>query len=269
MRYIKLFVFSSILFFMFTLNCFASDKTYTRTNDNLLVPKDVVVDDSNREDILKTPAVSSREKIYDFAKVLTDEEEDKIYKRVNYYIDSSDIDMVIVTTKNLCGFSVADYTSNFYDYNDFLDTGVIFVIYINDSEDEIFMYNIGDKPSSIYYDSRIHDILKYVYKDISTKNYYKAIDNYTVILQGFYNREEKGNGNYSINENGEFVKDIPWVEIIVLAIALTFIIIMIFIYKINGNNRLNNSNYLDNQIDKSNMIIKTMKDELVDTSNTK
>ena len=51
------------------------------------------------------------------------------------------------------------------------------------------MGNIGDKSSKvfdIYNDKRINQTLAYVYKDIENKNYYKAIDDYINILDGFY-----------------------------------------------------------------------------------
>ena len=60
---------------MVSINVFASTNTYTRTNDNLLVPEDVTVTSNNINDILKTPAVFSSEKIYDFADLYTDNEE--------------------------------------------------------------------------------------------------------------------------------------------------------------------------------------------------
>ena len=86
MKKIKFVVFWFILFFIFSINVNASSNTYTRSNNNLLVPKDVIVTSENINAILNTPAVSSSEKIYDFANLLTDAEEKKLFKEINEYI---------------------------------------------------------------------------------------------------------------------------------------------------------------------------------------
>ena len=116
MKYIRYIVLSFVMFFIFTINTNASTNTYIRTSDNLLVPSDVVVDSNNINNIMKTPSVSSSEKLYDFADLLTDSEEEKLVKRINKYVNSSTIDVAIVTTNDLLGFSIDDYAYNFYDY---------------------------------------------------------------------------------------------------------------------------------------------------------
>ena len=266
MKYTKLIFVFVFAFLSFQLNCFASVKTYNRTNENLLIPGDVAVTQDNIEDILKTPAVSSSEKIYDYADLYTNEEEEKLFARLKAYIDNSDIDACIVTTKNLNGFLIKDYAYNFYDYNDFKSDGIVFVIYIGSNEPQIFMGNSGDskgKVFSIYTQVKVNQILKYVYTDIKNKQYYKATDDYIKILQGFFDISR--DGDYRVNNTGEVVKVIPWIAIGVLSITLTITIIILLFYQLKRYNKVVYTDELESKIDVSTLMVKTEMDDLVDT----
>lgn len=250
------------IFLLFTcINCKASVNTYTRTNDNLYLPKDVIVTDENYDSILKTPAVSSKEKIYDFADLFSEEEESSLYEKINDYIDYSNFDLAIITVDDIGDKSISDFAYNFYDYNDFLDDGVVFVIYKHPSDPEIFMGNSGKSDSKtfkIYSDYRINAILSYVYSDIEQGNYYSASVNYIKILKGFY---EKENGDYKVDDDGNLVKRIPWIEIIVLSLSLTFIVVVFFIYGIKNSNKNNYKDYLDEVLDNNTLIVRKDIDE--------
>ena len=263
MRYIKILVLSIFVFFGSIITVSASINTYNRTEDNLMVPKDVVVTDENKRDILITPAVNSNEKIYDYADLYTESEEKKIYNRLKEYTKESKIDAVIVTTKKLNGFSISDYAYNFYDYNDFKKNGIIFVIYVS-NDTEVFMGNSGDKGSKVfkvYTDKIINETLAYTYKYIGKGEYYEGTDKYITILEGFYKIEV--NGNYTVDENGKVVKSIPWIEIVILSVAITFIVIMILYYKLKDNNKITIKDNLDGKLDNSTLVVKLEKDELV------
>ena len=257
MKYIRYIVLSFIMFFIFTINTSASTNTYTRTSENLIVPSDVVVDSNNINNILKTPSVSSSEKLYDFADLLTDSEEEKLVKRINKYVNSSTIDVAIVTTNDLLGFSIDDYAYNFYDYNDFMNDGIVFVIYTGGNEPEIYMGNSGDtegKVFTIYTDYWINQILDYVYKDIKVGKYYSACNKYVDSLDALVDVER--NGNYRMDGNGNLIKNIPWVEIVVLSLTLTFIIIVIIYSKAMSMKKLSYADRLDDCVDKSNLMVK-------------
>ncbi len=257
MKKIKFIVFWFILFFIFSINVNASSNTYTRSNNNLLVPKDVIVTSENINAILNTPAVSSSEKIYDFANLLTDAEEKKLFKEINEYINNTTIDAAIVTTRDLRGFSIADYANNFYDYNDFMSDGVAFVIYVGGNEPSIYMANSGDRKGkvfTIYTEKRINQILAYVYKNISAGNYYNACSDYIKILSGYFNINR--NTEYVVNNKGNIVKNIPWFEIIILSFTLTFIIDVILYTKIVNNKKVSTLDILDDCVDKSTLMVK-------------
>ena len=237
--------------------------TYPRSGDNLLVPNDVVVTDENREVILKTPAVNSSLKLYDFAEVLSSEEDNKIAKKLQDYTVVSGLDAVVIVTKDLYTFDIWSYLYAFYDFNDFKDSGVVFVVYVGEEKPTIVMTNIGSDPllNRLYSKRVIQDTLKYVYKDIKNGNYYTALDNYVRIIQGFYNLEKKS-GDYVVNEEGEIVKVIPWVELIILGVALTFIVDILWLYHIRGLQK-NKEIGLAHNIMEDSLVVKLEKDELI------
>lgn len=262
----KLIIILLFTFLFIPYNCIASVKTYQRTNDNYLVPKDVIVNSNNVVNVLKTPAVSSSEKIYDFADLFTEEEKKDIYKKMEQYIKKSNMDSIIVTTKELNGQSLSDYTYNFYDYNDFKNNGIIFVIYIKDTEPEIFMGN-GGTASAYYTDSIIRQTLIHVYKDIASKNYYKSVLDYCKIVDGVYSLTQERQGAYKVTNNGEVSLVIPWFEIIVLAGSLTFIILFVFYKVVKKKNKNEINDMLQSCLDNSTLTVKTEYDRLKDSSN--
>ena len=107
----------------------ASTKTYERTKDNLRVPSSVTVNSENIDYILNTKAVDASEKIYDYAALLSDKEEEEIFEKIRKFINDSSIDLVIITEKDYQITPVA-YAYNFYDYNNFKKEGLIFFIFI-------------------------------------------------------------------------------------------------------------------------------------------
>ena len=228
----KIFLF--LIVFLLPLSVFATKNTYTRTKDNLLVNDKVEVTDKNIDMILSTPAVSSKEKIYDYADILSKSDEDELFLIIDKYIRNNNIDCVIVTTKDIGEKSLSDYSNNFYDYNDFLPNGVILLIYQNKDNIELFMGVIEEKKgkvSSIYTESRIYQILEYVYNKLDKGKYVDGLKDYVVLLQNYIS--VRSNGTYTVNEDGVIVKIIPWLPIIILSVTLSFIIVVLYMYKAN------------------------------------
>ena len=255
-----------LVFFFFTTNVSASDVTYPRTRDNLLVPEDVVVDSSNLEEILKTPCVDAKEKIYDFADLYTDSQEKRLYEQLMDYIHNTDVDAAIVTTKDLLGFTIREYAYHFYDYNGFADHGVLFVIYIGTYEPQIFMANSGPEDSIVYQaytNERIAQILEYVYRDVSLQNYYRAMESYIHIIKGFFHKNNTG--EYQLTVDGKIVRVIPWGEMIILSLAVTFLVIMVMLYQLKGYKQKLYLDTLEDSINKETLRVKTLKDDIFDT----
>lgn len=256
-----------LLIFIVKCDCFASTNTYERTSSNLRVPNDIVVDNNSINKILATPSVSSNEKVYDFANLLSDKEEKELFNNITEFVNLSKLDCAIVTTNDLLGFNINEYTYNFYDFNYFKSDGVIFVIYVKDDYSEIFMGTSGQQNSkvfSIYDESMINSTLRYLFENsIKQKKYHEACINFVKIVDGFY--KKKAGGDYQVTDDGRIVKKIPFLEITILALAVTFIITIIFVMK-SGKNKNKKDVELDDNIDKNTLIIKLLYDNLIDTS---
>ena len=214
-------------------NVYAAPIYYQRSSNNLLLPSDVDITKVSIEEVLRIPAVDASAKIYDFADVLTEAEETNIYIQLNEYIKNTGFDAVIITTNDLAGFTMSDYAYDFYDYNDFKDVGVEFLIYINGDSKSIYMANNGARSSEVfkvYNDNRVNSIVKYVYENhIQQGDYAGACETFVKLCDGFY---IKVFGTYHISTGGDSVeKEYPWLPVIIISTVLSFIIIVLVISK--------------------------------------
>ncbi len=220
-----------IFIFGFCTSVYAAPTTYTRTENDLRLPYDISANDVNIQDVLKTASVDEKEKIYDFANVLSEAEETKIYIQLNEYIKNTGLDAVIIITNDLKGYGMNDYTHFFYDYNNFKDMGVAFTIYAGADRTSIYMSRFGPLKSEVYgaySDKAIEAILKRVYDDhMRSQDYVGACIDYVKLIDGFY---YKAYGSYRVGEEKDVIA-FPWIEVLVVSVALSFIIVVLVITK--------------------------------------
>jgi uncharacterized membrane protein YgcG len=222
-----------IFVFMFSfcvLDVYASDKYQVRTEDDYGVPSYVHVTDSNKEAVLSTPLVDSSEKIYDFAGKFSSSEEKRLYKLVSKYIDTYNMDMVIVTINDNPKESATACGQDFYDYNTFG---------ISDSHDGIlllydFYYNrvsivTTGKANRMYGSSRIKALKKVIADNIKT-GYYEAAVSFIGQASSF---SELGyptiTGAEPKRTGVKLLKVLPWPGIISFSIATTAILVILII----------------------------------------
>ena len=258
--------------FMLNVNVFASSNTFIRTNDNLRVPNKTQVTQDKINSIMSTPSVSAKEKVYDFADLLTDAQEEELYQSLMEFSKQSGYDATIVTIDNLGSKeNVTTYADDFYYYNDFSNEGIIFVIKKTDKT-SIYMspkvYVEDSELGYIYNQSRIQETLKYIYEhNIRNGDYYTACTNYVKILSGLYGNF--GSGNYRVSSNGEIIRNIPWIAIITLSLTLTFIIVIILVTKFNTSKKVALADNVGKCVDTSSLFVKTIRDQLVDSTTEK
>ena len=114
MKKSKIFMILSFVFaFILSANVFASTNTEVRTADDLKIRSDITVNSTVREAALSTPKVDASEKVYDFADLLTDEEEQDLYEKITKFINKNKMDMVIVTIYENKKNSSMDYADDF------------------------------------------------------------------------------------------------------------------------------------------------------------
>lgn len=123
-------------------------------------------------------AFNTNLKVYDYAQVLTSNEEDDLRKDINLYIANHSMDMALVTVKHHEKNSTMEYADDFYDYNGFgigpNYDGIIFVIDFTFGYTDIWMSTTG-KAINIYTDQRIDSILDSVASK-KNKGYYEMFD---------------------------------------------------------------------------------------------
>lgn len=230
----------SIFLLLFNINIVdAKVDTYDRNDyPNLGVNKDITITSNNRGNVLNTAYVDASKKVYDFADILSDEEEANLRAEIYPIIDAINMDIVILTINQ--SYSYDEYNENiaadFYDYNDFgIDfnnySGILLLrnTYSNDPYYDI--YTFGE--AQLYYNyERLNYILDRISNNIVNKRYYLAFSQFIDQVDFYYN---KGLPNqykdYYIDDNGVLIKRFnpPIGVALVFSSIITFAIIMVLV----------------------------------------
>lgn len=225
-----------------TTNVYASTNTFDRnTLENYGVNKNIDNINSKLSYIMKTKKVDANEKIYDFANILTDEEEQKLKERIDQFIEKNNMDMVIVTDSFTYSRDSENeaYADDFYDYNDFgmpfeYNSGVLLLRNANPSDPYYHMSTTGN--AQLYLsDSRIDSILDNIYSDIKSGNYYEGFMEWIRRTDSYMSMGKPSSAsNYYLDNKGNMHKlkpkyypPIPIAFLMGLAAAGTTIGIMI------------------------------------------
>ena len=250
-----------------TIICNASTKTYDRNElENHGVKKNWVIDENNIDNVMNTKAVDASEKIYDFAEVLTEEEEKILKQKIEEFIEKNQMDLVIVTDKipypeeikNYCyNDAKADkeekeftenYAADFYDYNDFgLDfknnSGILLVrnTEIDPCYNAMYYDMLTFGNAQLHFTQREYDeVLDGIYDNLKSQDYLKGFEKFIDMtnnhIQSGIPREMQ---NYYIDENGDLQKHpdppavykIPWPIVLSVSLVITIIVMSILIKK--------------------------------------
>lgn len=182
---------------------FASTNRYTRTYEDLRIGKGIVANDSNINIIMNTPSVDASEKIYDYAELLTDSEEEKLFKTISAFIDAYSTDFAVVTVKeNPYSYIDSNYSydpdsysmkfaDDFYDYNDFgigYDyTGVLLLIDL--SNRYIWISSTGEARRYFNYYDDVFELLDHSISLYTAGDYYEAITDTIYIMSEYYSHD--------------------------------------------------------------------------------
>lgn len=246
MKKTKILLFIFVLF-IFPLNVFASTNTKDRNIlPNLGVNKKWEITDSNRSNVLNTKKVDASEKIYDFADILSEDDEQWLYDTIQDFIKDYKMDLVVLTDS----FSYSNdeenenYAVDFYDYNDFgMDfdkyNGIIIFINMNPSNRYFNFYMFGD--SQLYFDNeRKNKPINKAMNSMKSGNYYLGIRSIIIYFQKYldegipYDLE-----GYYVDDMGYLRKDPkfkrpfrpPWIGIIVADLIIVLITMIILVMK--------------------------------------
>ena len=194
---------TSIITLLF-LVCFATTfatvdnspvKTEERTEEDLKVRPEVNLG-VNVDIILATPKVNENEKIYDFAELLTEEEEKLLKEQVDAYIGTTNLDACIVTISENDKISTRDYAADFYDYNYFgkgvANSGIILLLDMDNRK--LYLVSTG-RAMQYYNGARATACTDKGVLDLKGKNYYSALEKTFKKIDDYYGQGEvKGDG---------------------------------------------------------------------------
>jgi len=218
----------AILFIISILPVSARDiKTCIRTETNLHV-QDGLYHKNNLNDILTTPCVDDMDKVYDFADLLTDIEEDNLYNQVKEYISDTNYDLALVTTNENPKNSAMAYADDFFDYNGFgkNETRDGIVILIDMLNRELYVSTSG-YAIVLYDDFRIERILDSGYSYITKEDYFNTFSSMIDTMSNYYDLGFPGdNLDIEIDEFGNvtYIKYMPYQLIFVISIIITIIV---------------------------------------------
>lgn len=242
MKYVKL---SLVVFFMFFFSLIQVNALEERTEDNNygVNKKGIEITSSNKSNILATPYVDASEKIYDFADILTEEEEEYLYKLVQEYINKTNMDMVILTDVKSYFYDSQneDYAADFYDYNDFglnLEnySGVLLYRNVYESDPYFNVYMFGN--AQLYYDyNRSEAMLDAIYANMRNRNYLPAFEEFIRIYTDYYEDGVPSNmKNYGIDSMGFMYQKYtyPWLWALLVSGIVSLIYASVFI----GRNKM-------------------------------
>ncbi len=242
MKYLKLslmIVITSILSFM---PVYALEER-NESNNFGVNKKEIKITSSNKENVMATPYVDASEKIYDYADILTDQEEEYLYKKVQEFISTTNMDMVILTDSKSYNYDSQNetYATDFYDYNDFglnLENYSGVLLYRNAYELDPYynVYMFGN--AQLYYDfDRSEEMLDAIYDDMRSQSYLSAFEDFVDIYTNFYEDGIPSSmRDYDIDEMGFMYKkySYPWGWALLFSGIISLIYASIFI----GRNKM-------------------------------
>lgn len=217
--------------------------------------------------INKVSAFDTTQKVYDYADVLTSNEEQELKELANEYIDKYDMDMVMVTVKYHNKSTTKIYAQDFYDYNGFgigsTYDGILFVIDFTFGYRDIYMLTTGNS-IIMYDDARINNILDSV-ANVSDSNYYNWFKTF-VNKSNYYASLGKpsSNSHVHLDSKGDpYV--IPWGWIIIISLIIPTVVLIIFI---NKNKMIKKSTNANLYIKDGSVNITTKNDKFITTHTT-
>ena len=177
----------ALILFSCTLVVNAEVVTYERTKENYRVPSDITVSSVNEGKVLNTPSVDESVKVYDFANLLSDSQEQILFNSIIRYTNKTGLEAVIVTIEDNPGKTVKDEAADFYDYNYFKKDGVIFLI---DMEVREYAVVTTGNAQNTYTNTEIDIILDNIYPYMAGRNYFSACTTFLNEIDKYFSIQE-------------------------------------------------------------------------------
>ena len=243
------------------------------TLDNYGVNKKWKITEDNKVNIMATPLVDAKEKIYDFSGVLQEDEIKELQENIGEFIEKYNMDLAIVITS--LPYSVdsqnEDFAADFYDYNDFginyKNYDGILLFRNTYAEDPYYdMYTFGR--AQLYFDQdRYDNILDSIYNDLHAGEYLSGFKLFIDRTSSYMNDGIPSKlKDYDLDENGFLYKKytIPLKISLIISFIISTIIIFVLVRK---NKMIMKASEAEEYLIKESTKITTRKDKFI-TSHT-
>lgn len=182
------------------------------------------------------PNVDETLKIYDFANLLTEQEESNLYARAINYTTVYNLDLVLVTI-NENHTNAQNYADDFYDYNNFgIGNTYDGLLVLIDMDTREFYISTTGQAILMYNDYRINSVLDDMTNYMQNGEYYWALNTSIDSLSNFAQQGiPTENSDSYIDENGDYIyvehKEYPLLPFLIISTIVATIILIIFINK--------------------------------------
>lgn len=238
----KKIIFLIISFLLCISNAYATNinndlvKTFERTEEDIRVNKNFEINDNNIINVMMTPSVDSKDKIYDFANIL----KNKNINSINNFIKKHKMDLAIVTINEKEHSDTKLFGQDFYDYNDFgIDmkyySGILLVLDTpKDAANGSNRVEIITTGNAIlmYDDERINLILDAMMNSLYNKDFDQSVSIFIEESEKYAKEGMPSSADsYKFDKNGKLIKkfnpNFLLIGIISVIIMLIFMSILI------------------------------------------
>lgn len=186
-------------------------------------------------------------KVYDYADLLTDDEEFLLRQQAQLFVEEYDMDLIILTTSYNEGLGTQGYAQDFYDYNGFgvgnTHDGILFLIDRTYGYNDTWMVTTGHA-ILVYDDSRIDSILDDIYYS-KDRGYYAMFETFIKSSSDYAKLGiAPSNENMYIDENGNYLpkydidlddfsekREFPLLPSLIISFAVSTIIVVILLLR--------------------------------------
>ena len=135
--------------------------------------------------------IDNTQYVYDYADVLTDEEELELQERCDKLSQKLDMDVVIVSARDRGDKSDVEYADDFYDYGGYKESGILYLI---DEDDGGGVYFSTCGLAMVYLDDYdIDDLIDAVWDNFADYYYYDSARDYLDFVEDVVGSRKKQN----------------------------------------------------------------------------
>ena len=187
---------------------------------------------------LNSASAATKQNVYDFASLLTDEEVAQLEDLANTYGAKRETSFVILTIADPAGKDIVDYTEDFYDEKALgydKPHGNTAILTIDMKNRDVYLAGFY-KAEQYLDDSRLDLIREKITPDLTDGNYYKA-------FQSFMETSSKYMGiRPGVNPDNPLFN--LWIQLLI-SIGIAGIVVGLMVYSSGGKVTVNDRTYMD------------------------